>query len=198
MAPPRRRACHSVFMAYATETGSGSTLGSVNTCESVSGGTTAARSNLLPQIVLGHLSRFNFSKLVPPHDGWNISSRDPVEREIDGFGRMLLTSDYGGATRRREGSSRESTKDYLHFLYIARGSLSETQYFVHLARRLGYLSPHDADALHGQTKLAFACLHGLINAVEKDVGKVTKIVATITSLFVIGLARWPGQLSVVS
>jgi four helix bundle protein len=37
-----------------------------------------------------------------------------------------------------EGASRESKRDYLHFLYIARGSLSETQYFLHLAQRLGY------------------------------------------------------------
>jgi four helix bundle protein len=75
------------------------------------------------------------------------------------------------ATRRREGSSRESKKDYLHFLYIARGSLSETQYFVHLSRRLGYLSVSDAEQLIGQTRQTFACLHGLIKAVEKETGK---------------------------
>jgi four helix bundle protein len=66
-----------------------------------------------------------------------------------------------------EGASRESKKDYLHFLYIARGSLSETQYFIHLACRLGYLSSDEADNLRRQTKTTFACLHGLIKAVEK-------------------------------
>jgi len=81
----------------------------------------------------------------------------------------------------------------------ARGSLSETQYFIHLARRLGYLSLEEADALHGQTKLAFGCLHGLIQAVEKETGKLSKVIATVTSLLVIGLTRWSsGQLSVVS
>ena len=103
------------------------------------------------------------------------------------------------ATPRREGSSRESKKDYLHFLYIARGSLSETQYFVHLSRRLGYLDSQESDTLHDQTKFTFACLHGLIQAVEKETGKLGKVVATITSLVVIGLARWSGgQWSVVS
>ena len=121
------------------------------------------------------------------------------KEEIYGLTSQLRRASYSVPANIVEGSSRESTKDYLHFLYIARGSLSETQYFVHLARRLGYLSPHDADAMHGQTKLAFACLHGLIKAVEKDVGKVTKIVATITSLFVISLARWSsGHLPLVS
>src|SRR5947207_7866150 len=81
-----------------------------------------------------------------------------------------------------EGASRESKKDYLHFLYIARGSLSETQYFIHLAQRLGYLSSPEADALREQTKLTFACLHGLIRAVEKEAGKFGKGIAIITSL----------------
>jgi len=61
-----------------------------------------------------------------------------------------------------EGASRESKKDYLHFLYIARDSLSETQYFIHLAQRLDYLSSEEAEALRQQTKVTFACLHGLI------------------------------------
>src|ERR1700730_11057206 len=91
-----------------------------------------------------------------------------------------------------EGSSREGKKDYLHFLYIARGSLSETQYFIHLACRLGYLPSDDAEALHTQTKLAFGCLHGLIQAVERETGKLSKVVATVTSLMVIGFARWSG------
>jgi four helix bundle protein len=98
-----------------------------------------------------------------------------------------------------EGASRDSKKDYLHFLYIARGPLSETQYFIHLARRLDYLSLEKADVLRKQTKLAFGCLHGLIRAVEKEAGKLSKIVATATSLIAIGLMRWSrGQLSVVS
>jgi four helix bundle protein len=88
-----------------------------------------------------------------------------------------------------EGSSRESKRDYLHFLYIARGSLSEAQYFVHLARRLGYLSPNDADALAAQTSATFACLHGLIRAVEKEAGKLTQVAAAITSLLVLCLPR---------
>lgn len=70
-----------------------------------------------------------------------------------------------------EGSSRESKRDYLHFLYIARGSLSETQYFIHLAQRLGYLSSTDAERLTNDTKSTFARLHGLIKAVERESGK---------------------------
>ena len=101
-----------------------------------------------------------------------------------------LRCDAGITSQAKEGASRESKRDYLHFLYIARGSLSETQYFIHLARRLKYLSYEDADTLHEQTKFVFACLHGLIGSVEKEAGKLTKVVATITSLLVIGLVRF--------
>ena len=112
---------------------------------------------------------------------------------------LLPLGSISRATRRREGSSRESKRDYLHFLYIARGSLSETKYFIHLAQRLGYLSLEEAEALREQTKMTFGCLHGLIKAVEREAGKISKVVAAITSLVVIGLIRWSSsQLSVVS
>ena len=75
-----------------------------------------------------------------------------------------------------------------------RGSLSETQYFVHLSRRLGYLSDADAERLIGQTRQTFACLHGLIKAVEREAGKFHKMIATVTSLLVLGMARWSSSL----
>ena len=126
-------------------------------------------------------------------------SRSFPREEIYGLTSQLRRAAYSVPANIVEGSSRESKKDYLHFLYIARGSLSETQYFVHLAQRLDYLSPEEADALQQQTKITFARLHGLIRAVEKEAGKLSKVVATFTSLVVIGLMRWSGgQLSVVA
>jgi four helix bundle protein len=74
-----------------------------------------------------------------------------------------------------EGSARESKKDYLHFLHIARGSLTETQYFIHLAGRLKYLTVADVEHLTSHTRTAFACLHGLIKAVEREVGKYSSL-----------------------
>jgi four helix bundle protein len=67
-----------------------------------------------------------------------------------------------------EGSARGTQRDYLHFLHIARGSLTEAQYFIHLSNRLGYLQDSIAGHLQQQTKSAFACLHGLIRAVERE------------------------------
>jgi four helix bundle protein len=126
-------------------------------------------------------------------------TRSFPREEIYGLTSQLRRAAYSVPANIVEGASRESKKDYLHFLYIARGSLSEAQYFIHLARRLGYLSPEEADNLWQQTKTTFGCLHGLICAVEKEAGKLTKVIATVTSLIAIGLMRWSsGQLSVVS
>jgi hypothetical protein len=187
------------------------TLGSAGTSRSGLLNTTRAVSSLRRLIARGYWLHFKLSKAALRLVGSSTSSRDREEKESAGFGimRLPLTHCYR-ATPQREGASRESKKDYLHFLYIARGSLSETQYFIHLARRLDYLSVEEADALREQTKVAFACLHGLIRAVEKEAasgsvestaqrGKLSKVVATVTSLIVIGLMRWSGsQLSIVS
>jgi four helix bundle protein len=88
-----------------------------------------------------------------------------------------------------EGSGRQSKKDYLHFLYIARGSLAEARYFAHLAFRLGYLSEEEKAALEEQGGQAFACLYGLIRAVEKETGKLTTIIAMATSALALLLCR---------
>src|SRR5207245_6136523 len=114
------------------------------------------------------------------------------KEEMYGLTSQLRRASYSAPANIVEGSSRESKKDYLHFLYIARGSLSETQYFIHLARRLDYMGKEESDVLHEQTKRTFACLHGLIRAVEKEAGKLTKVAATVTRLIVIGLMRWSG------
>ena len=88
--------------------------------------------------------------------------------EIYGITRQLRRAAYSVPSNIAEGSARESKKDYLHFLYIARGSLTETQYFTHLSHRLGYLSHEGYEILSKQIKATFAPLHGLIKAVQKE------------------------------
>ena len=120
------------------------------------------------------------------------------KEEIYGLTSQIRRAAYSVPANIVEGALRGSKKDYLHFLYSSRGSLAETQYFVHLARRLNYLPAEKAEALAKQTKLAFACLHGLIQAVEKEAGRLSKLVATATSLIAIGLMRWSGSQSSVA
>lgn len=55
-----------------------------------------------------------------------------------------------------EGNARDSTKEYLRFLSVARGSLMETETFLLLSVRIGCLAESDA---------AFAL--GLVNEIDK-------------------------------
>ena len=68
-----------------------------------------------------------------------------------------------------EGASRGSKKDYLHFLYIARGSCSEAHYFVHLSTRLAYLSEPVSVRLDAMASQTGRTLAGLIRVVEKEI-----------------------------
>ena len=98
---------------------------------------------------------------------YEVSKSFPRE-EIYGITSQLRRAASSAAANIVEGASRESAKDYAHFLQIARGSLAEAQYFLHLAKRLGYLDESKAGSVEALAKETFACLHGLILAVRKE------------------------------
>ena len=83
---------------------------------------------------------------------------------------QLRRAAYGVPSNIAEGSGRDTKRDYLRFLYISLGSLKETEYFLFLARDLGYLSDADYSQASEAVNAAFAALHGLIQAVAKEAG----------------------------
>jgi four helix bundle protein len=91
--------------------------------------------------------------------------------EVYGLTVQFRRAAYSVAANIAEGSARGTQKDYLHFLHIARGSLAEARYFVHLSQRLGYLPADETAELEELGGRTFGCLHGLICAVEKEAGK---------------------------
>jgi four helix bundle protein len=94
--------------------------------------------------------------------------------ELYGLTSQLRRAASSTAANIVEGSARASQKDYLHFLQIARASLAETHYFIHLAARLGYLNDAGKERLTGQANQTFACLHGLMQCVEREAAPTTK------------------------
>ena len=66
-----------------------------------------------------------------------------------------------------EGAARNSKKEYLQFLYIARGSLSELETQLLIAIDIGYISK-DTEPLQQADKV-FALLSGLIKSIAARV-----------------------------
>lgn len=66
-----------------------------------------------------------------------------------------------------EGQSRQTTKEYIHFLYNARGSLEETRYHLLLAKDLGLLDSDTYATLEADYKTVSKMLNGLIQSLKR-------------------------------
>jgi four helix bundle protein len=66
-----------------------------------------------------------------------------------------------------EGQSRRSSKEFLHFLSVARGSLSEVETQLILSRRLGYLPAGELADLESRSAELGRLINGLTNAIQK-------------------------------
>ena len=66
-----------------------------------------------------------------------------------------------------EGQSRQTTKEYLHFLYTARGSVAETKYHLLLAKDLNYLGNSQYEDFDDEYNEVIKMLNGLINSLKR-------------------------------
>ncbi len=66
-----------------------------------------------------------------------------------------------------EGSKRQTQTDYARFLNIAESSLAEAEYFLILARDLGYIEAGTVEPLFGRTDQLARMLHALRAKVEQ-------------------------------
>jgi four helix bundle protein len=75
-----------------------------------------------------------------------------------------------------EGAQRRYLKEYLQFLYTAKSSLAEVEYYIYLSYRLEYVTDKEYEELSTLQAEAARTLQGLIRWLEKQIeaGKVTK------------------------
>ncbi len=66
-----------------------------------------------------------------------------------------------------EGQSRQHTKEFLHHLSIAYGSLAELETHVQIAERLSYITTNELEELLNKTSTIGRILNGLRKSLEK-------------------------------
>jgi four helix bundle protein len=121
-------------------------------------------------------------------DVYRFTKGFPTEERFGLISQMRRAA-YGVPSNIAEGSGRDTKRDYLRFLFIALGSLKETEYFLLLACELGYLSESDYIATTERVNASFATLHGLIKAVQKEVGFLGRSWAFVVSAALLWLSK---------
>ncbi|MBI5149364.1 MAG: four helix bundle protein [Candidatus Omnitrophica bacterium] len=96
------------------------------------------------------------------------ATKDFPKEEIYGLVSQLRRAATSVPTNIAEGASRQHKKDYLNFLYIARASLAETEYLLHLANQLGYLTNEVFGIIEQQKQAVAKTLYGLIESVSME------------------------------
>jgi four helix bundle protein len=66
-----------------------------------------------------------------------------------------------------EGNARQSTNEYIQFLFIARGSLEESRYYAILAKDLEYLTQTDYDKFESESESVSRMLNVLVSVLRK-------------------------------
>ena len=89
-------------------------------------------------------------------------------QERFGLTKQMRDASTSAAANIAEGYGRRTVRDLLHFLYQARGSSYEVEYFIHLSHRLGYLNDADQENLAAMQGEAGRALQGLIRYWERE------------------------------
>ena len=98
---------------------------------------------------------------------YKVTQQFPKE-ELYGLTSQLRRAVVSVPTNIAEGASRQHQKDYLQFLYVARASLAETEYLLHLTNKLGYLTDELFGKIEERKQEVAKTLFGLIEAVRRE------------------------------
>jgi four helix bundle protein len=90
-------------------------------------------------------------------------------REMYGLTRQIREAAVSVPSNIAEGKGRQTKRDYLQFLYRARGSLLEAETQLEVSRNLGYLDEPKFLAVFEQAAEAGRILNGLIANVRRQI-----------------------------
>lgn len=89
------------------------------------------------------------------------------KEEVYGLTNQLRRSSASVAANIVEGQCRNTSKEYLQFLYNARGSLEETRYHLLLARDLRYVAVDKYELLENKYEEVSRMLNSLISRIKE-------------------------------
>lgn len=98
-------------------------------------------------------------------DIYRISDKFP-DHEKFGISNQLRRASISISSNIAEGWGRNSTKNYIQFLRISRGSLLEIESIIHVTQKLNYISESDHDAISSRIEAISKMLNRLISTLE--------------------------------
>ncbi len=108
-----------------------------------------------------------WQKAMDPVEQVYSASRDFPREEIYGLTSQIRRAAVSIPSNVAEGQSRTSTREFMHHLSIARGSLSEVETQIIVAQRLGYVRPDLAQRVLDQAYEVGYLIHGLTVAIGR-------------------------------
>lgn len=101
---------------------------------------------------------------------YQTTTKFPKE-EIYGLTAQLRRSSVSVASNIAEGQGRNSKGEFLQFLGQAKGSLTEAETQVLIAKRLKYVDEETSDRILGQSDRVSKLLNGLIKSLKSSPGR---------------------------
>jgi four helix bundle protein len=95
------------------------------------------------------------------------ATREFPRDEVYGLTAQLRRASVSIAANIAEGAGRYHTREFIHFLYVSRGSLFEVMTLLTLVRRLGYIQPADFFQFRGKFEGLLAGLSSLLNSLDR-------------------------------
>jgi four helix bundle protein len=104
---------------------------------------------------------------------YELTRRFPSEERY-GLSQQLRRAAVSIASNIAEGQGRQTTRDFLHFLYIANGSLRETETQTLLSERLQYITADERTRFFSHAGEVGRLLMALINSLKRKLQDTDK------------------------
>jgi four helix bundle protein len=90
-----------------------------------------------------------------------------AKTEVYGLTSQMRRASVSVSSNIAEGAARQTKKEFINFLHIAQGSLSELDTQLVIARRLEYLSVEDFESIENHIETISKMITGLIKSLKR-------------------------------